>query len=75
MGINYPSKIDDWKTLEENNPAIALNIFYIKEKKKKYVQLISQKLIRILKTNSSINDPKRKKRRMELSCSKITVQN
>ena len=32
-GINYPSKIDDWKTLEENNPKIALNILYIKEKK------------------------------------------
>ena len=31
-GINYPSKIDDWKTFEKNNPAIALNILYIKEK-------------------------------------------
>ena len=27
-GISYPSKIDDWK----NNPTIALNILYIKEK-------------------------------------------
>ena len=27
-GINYPSKIDDWK----NNQTIALNILYIKEK-------------------------------------------
>ena len=26
------SKIDDWKTFEENNPAISLNILYIKEK-------------------------------------------
>ena len=31
-GITYPSKIDDWKTFEENNPKIALNILYIKEK-------------------------------------------
>ena len=29
-GINYPEKIDDWKTFEKNNPTIALNIFYIK---------------------------------------------
>ena len=32
-GINYPSKIDDWKTFEKNNPIIALNILYIKEKR------------------------------------------
>ena len=31
-GINYRSKIDDWKTSEKNNPTIALNILYIKEK-------------------------------------------
>ena len=31
-GINYPSKLDDWKTFEKNNPTIALNILYIKEK-------------------------------------------
>ena len=31
-GINYPSKIDDWKTFEKNNPTIALNILYTKEK-------------------------------------------
>ena len=30
--INYPSKIDDWKTFEKNNLTIALNILYIKEK-------------------------------------------
>ena len=27
-GINYPSKIDDLKTFEENNPKIDLNILY-----------------------------------------------
>ena len=32
-GINYPSKIDDWKTFEKNNPTIALNILCTKEKK------------------------------------------
>ena len=32
-GINYPLKIDDWKNFEENNPTIALNVLYIKEKK------------------------------------------
>ena len=31
-GINYPSKIDDWKTFEKNDPTIALNIWVIKEK-------------------------------------------
>ena len=30
-GINYPSKIDDWKTFEKNNPTIAFNILYTKE--------------------------------------------
>ena len=31
-GINYPSKIDDWKMLEKNKPAIALKTLYINEK-------------------------------------------
>ena len=31
-GIKYTSKIDDWKTFEKNNPTIAFNILYIKEK-------------------------------------------
>ena len=46
-GINHPLKIDDWKTFENNNPTIALNILYIK--KKTDAQLIFQKLIRIAK--------------------------
>ena len=37
--IDYPSKLDDSKTSEENNATIGLNVLYIK--KKKYVQLIS----------------------------------
>ena len=40
-GINYPSKIDDWKRFQKNSPIIALNILYTK-KKKKYVQLTFQ---------------------------------
>ena len=48
-GINYSSKIDDWKTLDKNNPAIALNILYIKGKE---IQLISQKLISFAKKRS-----------------------
>ena len=31
-GINYPSKIDDWKTFEKNNTAILLIFFISKEK-------------------------------------------
>ena len=31
-GINYLSKIDNWKTFEKNNLTIALNILYIKKK-------------------------------------------
>ena len=30
-GIKYPSKIDDWKTFEKNNPTIDLNVLYIKD--------------------------------------------
>ena len=32
--INYPSKLDDWKTFEKFNPTFALNILYTKEKEK-----------------------------------------
>ena len=31
-GINRPSKMDDWKTFEKNNPTTAYNILYIKRK-------------------------------------------
>ena len=31
-GINYSSKIDDWKTFRKNNSTIALNILYTEEK-------------------------------------------
>ena len=32
QGANYLSKTDNWKTFEKNNPTVALNILYIKEK-------------------------------------------
>ena len=48
--INYSSKKDDWKMFDKIHLTIALNILYIKEKEiKKYVQLIFQKLIQIVK--------------------------
>ena len=31
-GINYPSKLSDWKTFEKNSSIIALNILHSKEK-------------------------------------------
>ena len=31
-GLNYPSKLDDRKRLEKNNPTITLNILYTKKK-------------------------------------------
>ena len=37
-GINYSSKIDDWKRFEKNNLITALNIFYIKEKKNQHIK-------------------------------------
>ena len=30
-GINYPSKIEYWKSYEKNNSTISLHIFYINE--------------------------------------------
>ena len=46
-GINYPSKIDYWKTFGRMIQQLLL-IFYI-VKKKKHVQIIFQKLIRLVK--------------------------
>ena len=45
--INYPSKIDDWKKFERNNPITALNILCIKERK--YFQLIFQNITQTIK--------------------------
>ena len=81
-GTNYPSKIDNWKTFEKNNPTIALNILYIKEKGTSSAlsynislsYKISQILIRIKKKNFS-NDSKWRKRKMALSCSKKIICN
>ena len=29
---NYPSKLDDWKRFEKNNPTVAPNILFVTEK-------------------------------------------
>ena len=68
QGINYPSKIGDWKTFEKNNPTIAFNIFYTKEEV--LPAYGSKHDPTRKKTNNSVNDFKRRKRRMALSCSK-----
>ena len=46
-GINYPSKIDDWRMFEKNNPTIALNILYIKEKEicPAYISKVNSKIM------------------------------
>ena len=64
-GINYSSKIDDWKTFEKNNPTVALNIFCTKEKEtfRAYISNINsncEKQILLLM------NPNETKRRMEL---------
>ena len=69
-GINYPWKIDDWKTFE--NLKIALNILYIKEKE------ICSADISEINSNCEkqiilFNDSKQRKRRLELSCSEKTI--
>ena len=67
--INYPSKIDDWKTFEQNNPTIALNILHTKEKEITPAYIILNQW----KTNNSLNDSKRRKGRMTLSWSKKII--
>ena len=67
--INYLPKIDNWKTFEKNSRKIAFNIFYTKEKEICPIY-ISKNTSNCEKTNNSINDSKRRKRKMALSCSK-----
>ena len=56
-GINYPAKIDDWKTFEKSNSTITFNILYIKGK-----EIISAYISRHnstrKKTNNSLDDSK-----------------
>ena len=71
-GINYPSKIDDWKTFENNNPTIALNILHIKKKDRcpAYISKINSNCKRQI---NSLNDSKQRKRMLALPCSKETT--
>ena len=48
VGINYPSKTEDWKRFRKNNLTIALNILYIIKICPAYKQ----------NTNNSLNDSK-----------------
>ena len=54
-GINYPTKIDDLKMFEKNNPAIVLNIWNIKEKEI-YPAYIWKHNSTCKKTNNYLND-------------------
>ena len=58
--INYPSKLDHWKTFQKSYPTIAFNILYIKEKKIRpaYISKIKSNCE---KKNNSINDSKQRK--------------
>ena len=47
-GINFPSEKDDRKKIEKSNVTIAFNVFYVK--KEKYILLIFQKIIQIVKS-------------------------
>ena len=72
-GIKHPSKIGDWKTFGKKIIIWQLLLIFCKLKKKEYVQLISQKLIRIVEKNNSTDDFKRRKRRLALFYGKETI--
>ena len=60
-GINYPSKIDDWKMFEKNNLTIALNISCTNKKEilPAYISkhnLIREKQIILLMTRNEEKD-------------------
>ena len=60
-GINYPSKIDDWKMFEKNNLIIALNISCTNKKEilPAYISkhnLIREKQIILLMTRNEEKD-------------------
>ena len=44
--INFPSEKDDWKKIEKNNVAIALNVLYV-NKRKKHTLYIFQNITQI----------------------------
>ena len=54
-GKNYPPEINDCKEFEKNNPVIALNILYIKEKQI-YPAYISKIKSNYEKKKNSVND-------------------
>ena len=58
-GINYPSKIDDLKSFEKNNPTIAINILFTKEKE--HFQLIFQSITQPAKKKNFLTTPNKEK--------------
>ena len=71
--INYPSKLDHWKTFQKSYPTIAFNILYIKEKKIRPAYISKIKSNCEKKTILLMIPNKEKKKRLELSCSKETI--
>ena len=68
MGWNkIPIKIDGWKMFEKNIPTFVFNFLYMKETETcpAYASTISSYYG---KTDNSVNDPKRRKRKLVLSC-------
>ena len=65
LSIGYPSTTDYSKTFEKNYLKIAVNILYIKEKE--------TLPLNHWKTYNYINDCKRRKRRMAVSCSEKII--
>ena len=46
--MNFQSEKNDWKTFEKNNVTISINVLYAKNKK--YILLMFQKIIQIVKS-------------------------
>ena len=71
-GINYPSKIADWKMSKKNNPIIALNIWCIKEKEicSAYISKINSNYE---KQTILLMIPGEEKKRLALYFSKKTI--
>ena len=51
QGRNFPSGKDDWKKIQKNNLTIALHVLYAK--KEKYILLMFQNIILIVKNKLS----------------------
>ena len=67
MEINYPSGKDHWKKFEKNDPPIALNVLYVRIKKK-YISCLYFKIQHTSrKSNHSFNDSKWRRKALSFS--------